>query len=424
MERLPESGRSGDTGSPPREKPSRLARRHRRESRFRKRLAAVLILLVLAALVSGWVLDLPVIGLPRRAWERLRQRDSGPSGIQESQEYLFQTHPQTGRRLEGDISVLLCLTGRTGEGEAPEVLYLALFTLAPENGGLQAYLVPEVLLTYDASGRPLRLRDSLRGEGGDDLLRSTVGNLAGTEVDYLLRCDLRDAVRIMQSLDLPPVVLEEDAQFRVPLSGEVQSVFGGQRIGDADRLLYYLLAADRADYWDGYSRRVERLREYLPRALESLCRGGGGMSPEEVTEGWGSVILVPGTGSAERDASYALSMLRAAAAVQGEIACRGVPRVEVLNGCGVPELGRKVGERLADMGIPLGETSRNAKAVVDGEEVNDFSHLESLIVCRSADPRARAFARYLGVQLSVREIKEEPGAGAEVVLIAGKDMAY
>jgi hypothetical protein len=136
------------------------------------------------------------------------------------------------------------------------------------------------------------------------------------------------------------------------------------------------------------------------------------------------MTLVPGTGSEARDASYLVSMLQAAVTAAGrEIPCRGIPRVDVLNGCGVPDLGRKVGERLADMGVPLGETGKNAKVVVNGEEVNDFSHQESLIICRSADPRALAFARYLGVQLSVKEVREEVGPGAEVVVIAGRDMA-
>lgn len=425
MKEEPDSRRDSAPESRMKEKPSRLARHRREEARLRRRLTLGLVGILAVALVVGSILDLPVASFPRHAWRWLRARISSPgSPEEEAPTYLFRTHPQTGKQLENGVSVLLGLTaGKEGEGPG-DLLYLVLFTFLPQGGGLEAYVIPEMLLTYDASGSPLRLRESLRRDKWEDLLRSTVGNLAGVEVDYLLLCAFRDAVRALQSLELPPVVLEEDAQFRDPVTGERQSVFAGQRIGDADRLIYYLLAVDRTDYWDGYFRRVDRLKEYLPRALGALGEKAGAEEPWELLGEGGGITLYPGTGSAGRDASYVLSMLQAAVAAAGrELPCRGIPRVEILNGCGVPELGRKVGNRLADMGIPLGDTGRNAKVVVDGEEVNDFSHQESLIICRSADPRARAFAKYLGVQLSVKEVREEPGPGAEVVLVAGRDMA-
>lgn len=418
------SGQDLVPASASKEKPSRLAHRRRQEARTRRRLVVALLLAVVVALVAGSILKVPVIDFPRRAWLWVREKafPRGEIGGGEKESYLFQTNPQTGRPLQGGVSVLLGLTERPeGEGTG-DLLYLALLTFHPDQEGLEAYLVPEALMAFDASGNPVRLRECLRREKGTDLLRSTVEKLSGTEVHYLLLCGFREAVRMAQSLDLPPVFLAEEARFRDPLSGEAQTIPAGQRIGDADRLLYYLLATDRPDPWDGYFRRVERLRDYLPRAMEALAARGD--LPEDLPFGEDGLLLLPGTGSGARDASYVLSMLQAVANAAGqEVPCRGVPRVEVLNGCGVPDLGRKVGERLADMGIPLGETGKNAKVVVNGEEVNDFSHQESLIICRSADPKARAFARFLGVQLSVGDVREEPGAGAEVVVIAGKDLA-
>lgn len=425
MREVNEGGGERTSTSRRKEKPSRLARQHRREARLRRRLLLGLLLFLAMVLAVGSVLDVPVIDFPRRAWTWVRERmlSSGEEGAGELPAYLFRTHPQTGKRLEGSVSVLLGVTGSPeGEGGS-ELLYLALVTFPSGQGGLDVYMIPEVLLAYDASGSPVRLRECLQRERGSDLLRSTVENLSGTEVRYLLLCDYRVAVLTMQSLELPPVVLGEDVQFRDPVSGETQTVYAGQRIGDTDRLLCYLLAADRPDYWDAYFRRVDRAKEYLPRALEALAAQEE-VLPEEFPSSEGGVSLVPGTGSEAKDVSYLASMLQAAAATAGrEASCRGVPRVDVLNGCGVPDLGRKVGERLADMGVPLGETGKNAKVVVNGEEVNDFSHQESLVICRSADSRALAFARFLGVQLSVDEVREELGPGVEVVVIAGRDLA-
>jgi len=426
MGRELESDRDTASAIPGKEKPSRLARHRREEARFRKRLAFSMSAILVVAFCVGSLLDLPVLNFPRGAWRWLRERVASSGGNEggETESYLFQVHPQSGKVLGDTVSVLLGVTGNREAGDGEDLLYLALFTFHLDRSELEVYVIPEMLMAYDASGKPVRLRESLRGEKGEDLLRSTVGNLSGTVIDYLVLCDFREAVLVAQSLGLPPVLLEEEAHFLDPLTGERQSVLAGQRIGDADRLLYHLLATDRPDYWDGYFQRVERLRGYLPRALQALSEAEGGEALESLLGHGGRTVIVPGNGSASRDAAYVASMLKAATRAAGqEIPCRGVPRVEVLNGCGVPELGRKVGWRLADLGIPLGDTGRNAKTVVNGEEVNDFSHQESLIICRSMDPKVKAFARYLGVQLSVREVREEPGAGEEVVVIAGRDLS-
>jgi hypothetical protein len=117
-------------------------------------------------------------------------------------------------------------------------------------------------------------------------------------------------------------------------------------------------------------------------------------------------------------------MLQAFAGLdEAAFAVKAVPAVEVLNGCGVPDLGKRVGDRLNSLGVPVAGTGSNAKVTVDGEEINDFTHEASTIVYRSVDPRVEAFARYLGVLLSVTDVVSEPGPGPEIILIAGRDLA-
>jgi hypothetical protein len=134
--------------------------------------------------------------------------------------------------------------------------------------------------------------------------------------------------------------------------------------------------------------------------------------------------LDPAGGSVDEDRSYLASMLKSFSDLEkGELAVRAVPAVEVLNGCGVPDLGKKVGEQLNSLGVPVAGTAGNAKVVVEGEEVNDFTHEVSTIVYRSEDARVEAFARYLGILLSIEDVKFEPGPETEIVIIAGRDLA-
>ena len=82
-----------------------------------------------------------------------------------------------------------------------------------------------------------------------------------------------------------------------------------------------------------------------------------------------------------------------------------------------------MGEQLNSLGVPVAGTAGNAKVVVEGEEVNDFTHEVSTIVYRSEDARVEAFARYLGILLSIEDVRFEPGPEAEIVIIAGRDLA-
>jgi hypothetical protein len=420
------SGKENKAAPAGKEKLSRVKKRRKEESRKKRTTIFALALLLAAVLATGAVLDIPYINIVREAgsWVRERFSSAEEKGTQ-SPEYLFLTHPQSGRRMEGEVSVLLVLYRAGGDGEAQRVVMdLALFIYDTSKDEGEVYLIPESSVAYNAEGQQTELGRALEEEGGESLIRSTVGNLSGAEVDYLLLLDFWEAMRMIQDLALPPVLLADKTVLVNPVNGETNYLVSGQMVGDADRLLFYLLATDKLEAWEAFSTRLERAREYIPRALLALGpRGLDGLREMLFPLGEG-YLLDPGTGSAEGDSRYLASVLQALAAIeQGNLAVRSVPAVEVLNGCGIPDLGRQVGERLASLGVPVAGTGGNAKITVDGEEINDFSHDTSTVIFRNQSPRVEAFANYLGVLLSVEKIEFEPGPGPEIIIIAGRDLS-
>lgn len=408
------------------EKLSRLNKRHQKEARKKRRVLLVVILLVLGVLAVGAVLDIPYINVAREAGSWIGDRFASSDGDEEpAPDYLYFTHPQSSSELEGEVAVLAGIyTGAGQDATAREIIYLALLIYDRETGSGETYLIPESSVAYNAAGQQVDLARTLQEQGGEDLLRSTVGNLAGTEVDYLLLVEFWEAVRLLQGLYPPSAVLQENTVFINPVNGETNFLIAGQEIGDADRLLFYLMATDRTDTWVAFDVRHERAGEYLPEFFSSLSPQGLEGLGEMLSSLGEDYLLDPGTGSALGDSRYIASMLQSYAELgEGELAVKAVPAVEVLNGCGVPDLGKKVGDRLNSLGVPVAGTGGNAKITVDGEEINDFSHEVSTIVIRSVDPRVEAFARYLGVLLSVEDVVSEPGPGEEIILIAGRDLA-
>jgi hypothetical protein len=407
------------------EKLSRLNKRHRKEARKKRRVVLIVLLVAGVVLAVGAALDIPYINFAREAGSWIGERFSS---AQESEEpvpdYLYFTHPQNDKEFAGDVSVLLGVYWTEGEEPERVILDLALLTYDTDKGSGEIYLIPETSVAYNASGEQTDLRYALREEGGEDLLRSTVGNLSGSDVDYLLLLEFWEAVRLLQGLHAPGVVMKEETVLVNPLNGETNYLVAGQQIQDADRLLFYLLATDSLEIWESFSFRLERTREYLPVLLREL-RSEDLDSLQVMLSSLGEdYLLEPGTGSLQEDQRYLASMLQAYAGLEdGELVIDAVPAVEVLNGCGVPELGKKVGDRLASLGVPVAGTGGNAKVVVEGEEVNDFTHEVSSIIYRSDNPRVEAYARYLGVLLSIEDVRSEPGPGVEIILIAGKDMA-
>lgn len=408
-------------------KPSRVRKRRDAEAKRKRRAIICVSLAAGLVLALGAALDIPYINLARVAGSKLGELFSPSSEAETPGEpgYLFLSNPESGRRMEGDVSVLIALYAEGARGEeGPTVLGLALFTYSTPTGEGEVYMVPEDSVAYNAAGQATDLRRALREEKGRDLLVSTVSNLAGEEVDYLVAVEFWEAVRIFQEMGPIPVVMEEDTVLVNPLNGETNFLVRGQEVRDADRLFMWLLGTDELDRREGYALRGERARRYLEGFREEKVGKAEGLTPGGDAPESGGLEMVPSTGSREGDRDYLSSMFQAFMELGGgDLLVRAVPRVEVLNGCGVPDLGKKVGERLASLGVPLAGTGGNAKVTVEGEEINDFTHEESVIIYRDQAKRVAAYARYLGVLLSVKEVIFEVGSGPEIVLIAGKDMA-
>jgi hypothetical protein len=400
---------------------SRASQRQRKEAKKRNRIILVLVLVVGVVLAVGAVFNIPYINVARTGGTWLGEKISGTNKqTTPKPDYVFLTNPQTSKDLSGDVSTLLLLCkGDSVNASQKIVMYLALFTYNTELGEGDVTLIPESTIAYNTSGQKVPLSQALKEQGGLDLLRSTVGNMTGSDVDYIVTLGFWEAMGAIQGLGLPSILLDEDIVLLNPTNEDMSHLAESQEIGDSDRLLSYLMASDMKVTRDA---RLERAKSYLPEMFYAL-RGEG---LNQLEEGLSSLdmpdLLTPSTGGVGEDISYVASMIQAFAGLgENELLVGATPKVEVVNGCGVPDLGKKVGDKLVSLGVVISGSAGNAKVTVDGEEVNDFSHQVSSIIYRSQERRVEAYASYLSVFLSVEDVKYEPGAGPEVVFIAGKD---
>jgi hypothetical protein len=405
------------------EKYSRASQRHRQEAKKMRRIVLILVLAVGVVLATGAIFNIPYINIARRGGVWLGDKISGETSDKEpAPGYLFLTHPQNSKTLPGDVSTLLLICkGDSGNASQKIVMYLALFTYGTELGEGEVFLIPETTVAYNTSNQKVALSQALKEQGGLDLIRSTVSNMTGLDVDYVITVGFWEAMGAAQNLGLPSIVLRKEVALPNPTNGDVSHLAEGQEIGDTDRLLSYLMASDLKDTRDA---RLERAKSYLPEMFNAL-RGRG---QAQLEEGLSSLdmadLLVPGTGVVGGDSAYVASMILAFSGLgENKLVISAAPEVEVVNGCGVPDLGKKVGDKLVSLGVAVSGTAGNAKVTVNGEEVNDFSHQVSSIMYRSQERRIEAYARYLGVLMSIGDIKYEPGPGPDVVLVAGKDQA-
>ena len=417
---MKESKKQREAGPEDKEKISRVGRRHQKEAKRKRKVIIVLILVVGAVLAVGGIFNIPYINVVREGGSWIGERFSGTTEEDiTSPQYAFLTEPLSGRYNSGEVEIILALYDSTDNSDA--VVGLALLTYNVEAAEGEMYVLPENTTAYNAAGEEIELSQALEEEGGADLLRSTVNNMTGADADYLVRMGFRDGVLSVQRLGFPPKLMEEDEVLVNPISNEYSYIDAGQEVGDADRIISFLLAAESEDINEV---RVKRAREYMPSALAVVSGVDISQLQESLDHLEGDDLIDPSPGNKEEELRYLASMIQAFADIEeGKLVYRGVPRVEVLNGCGVPDLGKKVGDELTAKGVAVAGTGGNAKTTVDGEEVNDFSHETSSIIYRSQDKRVVAYAEYLAVLLSISEVNFEPGPGPEIVLIAGRDRA-
>lgn len=402
------------------EKISRVGRRHQKEARRKKKLVITLVLAAGVVLAVGGIFDIPYINVVRAGGSWIGEKLSSTAEEEAPPpDFAFLAEPLSHERYSDQVEIIAALYDSTDPRKA--VVGLALLTYDVKEAAGEFYVLNEKAATYNAAGEEIELSRALGEEGGADLLRSTVNNMTGADADYLVCMGFRDGVLSVQGLDFPPILMEEDEVLINPISKENSYIDAGQEVGDADRILSYLLAVDAEDI---NGARAERAEEYLPGAL-AVTRGEDlACLQERLSHIDGDDLMDPSPGGREEELKYLASMIQAFSEIEeGKLVFRGVPRVEVLNGCGVPNLGKKVGDELAARGVVVAGTGGNAKVTVNGEEVNDFTHEESSIIYRSQNERVAAYARYLAVMLSINEVSYEPGPGTQIVLIAGRDRA-
>lgn len=402
------------------EKISRASRRQRKEAKNKRKFILIAVLLIGVVLAAGGIFNLPYINVARRGGEWLADKiTASPGKAEKSPQYLFLTPPLGGTALSGDVSALFAIY--KGSGQEREIMDMTLLTYNTDSKQGEIYILSETAAAFNASGQKVDLSQALKNEGGIDLLRNTVGNISGLNVDYLVLLGFDGTVQMFQDLGLPPLVLMNSIILKNPVSGDTSHLSKGQEIGDADRLVSYLLAYDVAERRDA---RLERARGYIPEALYALKGKNRSQLEESLSSMGGELTLNPASKSPAEDQMYLASMIQAFAALDANsLAVKAIPKVEVLNGCGVPDLGKKIGDQLTSFGVPLAGTGGNAKVTVDGQEFNDFSHQKSTIIYRRDDPRVKAYAKYLGVLMSVEEVTYDSSPGPDIVFITGKDKA-
>ncbi len=399
------------------EKLSRVSRSQQKQAKKKRRLILLIILLVVVVLGAGAAFNLPYINVARRGGKWLADKISASSENQDKKsQYLFLTQPQSGKILTGMVSSLIAVY--MGNGQDRTILGMALLSYDTDLKEGLIYILSEGATAYNASGQKVELSQALKNEGGLDLLRNTAGNICGLNIDYVVLLGFDGAVQLVHELALPPLLLSDNTVVDNPTNGDQSHLSGGEEIEDADRIVSYLLSFDSNSKREA---RLERAKAYLPDALHGLQGKTLDQLAERLSGLGAELSLNPAAKTSGEDQKYFASMIEALSAAH--LTIKAVPRVEVLNGCGIPDLGRKVGDQLTSLGVLVGGTGGNAKITVDGQEYNDFSHEKSSIIYRRDDPQVKAYAQYLGVLVSIDDVTYDSSPGPDLVIIVGKDKA-
>ena len=87
-------------------------------------------------------------------------------------------------------------------------------------------------------------------------------------------------------------------------------------------------------------------------------------------------------------------------------------RVEVLNGCGIPQVAARLTKKSRALGLDV---------IHEGNAVS-FNFLHTLVIDRSGDPgKARQVASVLGIPHCIQQITEDAYRLADVSIIIGRD---
>ena len=103
---------------------------------------------------------------------------------------------------------------------------------------------------------------------------------------------------------------------------------------------------------------------------------------------------------------------KAVQSLKGTLHLQEPIRVEVLNGCGVPQVAARLTKKSRTLGLDV---------IHEGNAVS-FNFLHTMVIDRSGDPgKARQVASILGIPHCIQQITEDAYRLADVSIIIGRD---
>ncbi len=296
----------------------------------------------------------------------------------DDQSLSFLVNPAGKQAIEAPAINILVLTYEDRDPSQP-ITDILVASYGLQVSGAEFYDLPGALIAHTSDGKAIKLSEALKYNGGKtSLATSEVQRLLGEQVHYTL---------LVKETDIPVI----DESLGIPVRGE-------------------------DEYWS----------DYLATALGSLRGLKTKDLTDRATQAAGYFQRSSSFSSTDEQTTYVADMVRGFAPIPAaQLAYRDVPGVEILNGCGVPGIGGQAQARLEAYGFPVKDSGRNAKKMVNGEEVNDFSYSSSVIYYHAADARVETYARWLQAALDVKtlELREDEVLGeGTVTLIVGNDL--
>ncbi len=385
----------------------------RRPGRGRPRLWMALVLSFLLGAAVGWMgwkwgwLDAALREAERAVstiWKEERA-----DGVRDRR---FMEHPLTGQEIEGgSINTAVAVLS-----DDNTVLFLA-YLRWTEGEALRVMLLPTSIVGLSTKGEDLTIASALKAGGGNPTeLRYLLEGLAGGAPHYLFLLPVMRLPALGEALELPVARVKADCEAMNPFTASRESLREGMLLRDRDRIISYVMAWGARD---PYAESVDRISAYLQDLLLELRDKGIQALNEALLEASGAWEIAPAPPDSEKAAGYAASLL-SAWAERDDVVFSGVPRIEILNGCGVVGAGTAFQRRLESRGFRVAEATRNAK--VPGEDVNDFSYQSSVVFIGDGDALNEAYAQYIARLFRIPRVEYREGV-ADVVIVVGSDLA-
>ncbi len=299
-------------------------------------------------------------------------------GGSKKQSLSFLANSTSGQAISANSINILFLTYEDRDPNQPLTGILVASYGVQSTGG-EFYELPTGLLAHTSDGKTMKLWEALKyGSGKTGLATSEVQRILGESIHYTF------------------LLKETDKQVMTEALG--------------------LRTRGEGEFWS----------DYLSNALASLRNLKTSDLSNRAREAAGYFQRSSSFSNTDQQAQYFADMVKGFAALgTDKLTFRPVPGVEILNGCGAPGIGELAAGKLEPYGFAVQDYGRNAKKMVNGEEVNDFGYAKSVIYYHAADGRVEAYARYLQSILAVEtlEFREDPVlGGGTITLVIGNDL--